>query len=40
MELQIFNGASPTKFNQGADVCLQKESGKAIALHYFIQREV
>jgi len=30
IELQIFNGASPIKFNQGTNVCHQKESGNAI----------
>jgi len=34
IELQIFNGASPIKFNHGAIVCHQKESGTAIALLY------
>jgi len=40
IELQILNGASPIKFNQDTDVCSKKESGNAIALHYYILREV
>ena len=40
IELQIFNGASPIKFNQGAKVCLEKESGNLIALYYFMRRKV
>ena len=39
IELQIFNGASPIKSNRGTNVSPKKESGNAIAPHYFV-REV
>jgi len=40
IELQIFNGASPIKLIQDTNVCLTKESGNAVTLHYFVWRQV